>query len=311
MREPWIKWAMLEAISRASSRLLQKTIGVTSSVIGHTFFAALLVGIVQVTVGLVATLSRKKKLFDNTANVIGSISFGILAYIATVLGFVVFMLNGEVGVSTFIVGLSIIPGALIDRIFFGHSLNMRQCLGILVAILAGYTVLNAPSLHEIKVLPLWVWLSVLNMLAVAVNQGITQKIKSIDPFVKNFWGGLTAIVLGVISLLFVPLEAITKYPALPNLIGVSLLVGVMVIFIWSFNLLSYKGGAYITLKKIITNGSYLILSMFAGFLFFHESMTVLKVIGVILYILAFMMVDTVTWNRLFGPKTPSKLRASH
>jgi drug/metabolite transporter (DMT)-like permease len=179
-------------------------------------------------------------------------------------------------------------------------LNIRQYIGILVAILAGYTVINTPSLTDIKTMPLWVWLTVLNMLGVAINQGITQKIKSIDPFVKNFWGGLTAVVLGLACLFFVPLDTIIKYPALPKLVGVSILVGVIVIFLWCFNLLSYKNGAYITLKKIVTQGSYMVLAMLTGAMFFHESLTVLKMLGVVLYVIAFVMVDTITWNRLFA-----------
>jgi drug/metabolite transporter (DMT)-like permease len=113
--------------------------------------------------------------------------------------------------------------------------------------------------------------------------------------VKNFWGGLTTVILGGVGLWHFPVE---RYPL--NLTVVSLLIGMIVIFMWIFNLLAYKGGAYISLKKLVMNGSYLIMATMTGALFFGEAITIAKVVGIILFSAAFILMDKGTWEALSG-----------
>src|SRR3989344_9632810 len=56
------------------------------------------------------------------------------------------------------------------------------------------------------------------------------------------------------------------------MVGVAV-IGLIVVGMWAFNLLSYKGGAYIALKKLVMNGTYLITAMFCGALCFGEKIT--------------------------------------
>ncbi len=159
MEEKWMKWTLLESLMKTSSKLLQKVIGLVSTTIGHTFFAVMVVGIVQVMSGFAVVRFKKKELLTDWQSILGSCLFGVGAVICTVLAFCVFLLGGDIGINVFIITLSIIPGALIDRVFFNHKLNKRQWLGILIAIFAGYSILGWPSLAEALRLPLWVWLS--------------------------------------------------------------------------------------------------------------------------------------------------------
>jgi len=76
----------------------------------------------------------------------------------------------------------------------------------------------------------------------------------------------------------------------------SLLIGVIFIGSWSFNLMAYKNEAYIALKKLTMNGIYLTLTMAAGVIFFGESLSVGKILGVVLFFVAFVLVDEKTWN---------------
>lgn len=297
MKEPWMKWAVLEALMKVFATTLHKVTGIISASIGHLLFATAVAGFVQAVVGFVLARTNKKFFAADAVGIAGSLLFGFFAVVSGVLVMSAYLYGGEVGVVVFITTLSIVPGALIDRVFFGYALNTRQWLGIAIAILAGYSILGWPSLHEAFRLPLWVWLALGTMLSLAINQGITQHIKEIDPFVKNFWGGLTRFILAAVAIfIFYPPGASIQYLSMQKLIVVSAAVGIIGVGMWSFNLLSYKTGASIALKKLVMNGSYLALSLFAGMAFFGEALTVSKVLGVILFVAAFVLMDKGTWR---------------
>lgn len=307
--ERWMRWTLAEAGTKTASKILQKVIGVVSTTVAHTFFATLVVGLVQTISGLIVTRVRGTPILTDRQSIAGSCLFGFFAVISTVLSFSVFLFGGDIGVNVFIITLSIIPGALIDRFFFGKKLSWREWLGVLVAILAGYSVLGWPSLSGVLALPLWVWLSFGVMCSVAINQGITQKVKKVDPFVKNFWGGLTTLVLcmiGVVALGSAKLFTDFSRP-MQNLWLAAAIGGVIIVGMWSFNLMSYKAGASIALKKLVMNGAYLITAMFAGVLLFKESFTIGKMVGIGLFTCSFILMDKGTWefvSRLWSAKDP-------
>ncbi len=137
-------------------------------------------------------------------------------------------------------------------------------------------------------------------LTAAINQGITQKVKKVDPFVKNFWGGLTTISLCLVGLAtFDSLGLLSDFSLnMKKLWAVSLAVGIIVVGMWTFNLLSYKDGASIAIKKLVMNGSYLIMATICGILFFKEELSLGKIIGPVLYTVAFSLMDIKTWKFL-------------
>lgn len=300
MAERWMGWTLGEAGTKTVSKMLQKVIGNVSQTIGHTFFATALVGFVQVIAGYIMAKRRAKKLVPDWQGVLGSCLFGLFATLSTVLCFYVFALGGDMTINTFIITLAIVPGAIIDWLFFKHKLNFREWGGVVLAVFAGYAVLGWPSLKEILALPLWVWLSVIVMFSAAINQGITQKVKKIDPYVKNFWGGLITLLLALVGVflsrsanLFVDVSA-----GMQKFYLVSIAIGFIVVLMWNFNLRSYKGGASIAIKKLVMNGSYLISVMVLGTFVVGEKFTVGKLVGVLLYISAFVLMDKGTWAYL-------------
>jgi len=302
--EAWMKWTLLEACTKTASKVLQKVVGNVSSTVAHTFFATFVVGLVQVVSGYIACRRRKTKIMTDWQSILGACLFGCFAVISTVLGFAVFLLGGDMSINTFFITLSIVPGALIDRFCFGHKLESRAWIGVLVAILAGYAILDWPSLQEVIKMPLWVWLSIATMFSVAINQGITQKVKKIDMFVKNFWGGLTAVILGGLGVIILGQSKlfIDFSVDMRKLWIVSIAIGFIVVAMWSYNLLSYKGGASIALKKLVMNGAYLIMVMILGVPLFHEKFTWGKVTGTLLFLAAFVLMDKSTWE--FVTRTP-------
>lgn len=294
--EEWMKWTLGEAVAKTGAKLLQKSVGQLSATFGHTYAATLVIGLVQV----IYAVSRRGSILDAPKHILGSIFYGIAFSAATILTFLVFANGGDVGVNTLIVTLAIVPGALIDYLFFGISLNPRKILGILSALGAGYLVLGLPSFEEIFNLPFWVQLSFLVMLALAVMQWITRWIREIHTVTLNFWGGLSTIFISLAglfwleqaNLLFDFSSVMQKFWLL------SLGVGIFFVGAWAFNLLSYRYGAFIAFKNLVLNGSYLVMAMAFGVLFFGEPLTVFKIAGTLAYVLAFVLFDDKSWEML-------------
>lgn len=301
--EKWILWAFGESLAKTLTKTLQKIIsGGVSATLGGVFIATAIIGLTQIIFGFSLAKVTGKKIFCEHKNILGACLFGFFAFVLTVMGFAVFLLGGEVGVSTFLITLSIVPGAFIDQIFFGHKLNPRQWGGVGMAIFAGYLIMGLPSFSTILTLPLWMWISCLMALLAAVNQGISQAValKNINPFVHNFWGGATTFLLSVIGILIVGLPTLSGFPI--KSVFSSLLMGIIVIAMWSCNLISYKTGANIAIKKLVMNGAYLTMAIAVGVTAFQEPLLWVKVAGPIFYIIAFALMDEKTWQAVTGKK---------
>ncbi|MFC1678230.1 hypothetical protein ACFLZ9_00655 [Patescibacteria group bacterium] len=309
MAKPWMKWSFLEAGTRATSVMFQKCLGIVSDTFGQAMLGTFVVGFIQVLCSSIVIRIKRKKIFSSKRHILGSVWFGFNAAVCTVLPFYTFVLGADSTIRTFIVCLSIIPGALIDKYYFNNSLEKRQWLGVLVAIIAGYSILGWPSLNEFITLPLWVWLSFVMTGLVAVNQGVTQWIKDVDPMVKNFWGGSTTLIFAVIGLVILLsldlvkltdsrlIEILTNTQVTQKIILFSGLAGLIVILMWSFNVLGYRDGAKIAIKKLVVQGSYLGLVAIFGTIFFpDETWTLAKTAGIALYLFAFSLMDNDTWE---------------
>lgn len=295
MAQPWIIWTLAEAGARTVSRILQKLIGVTGLSIASCFFATAIIGLVQTTWGWLLARKLRKKLLVDKISIEGSILFGFFAVMSTVLGISSFVYGGDIGVTTFIMTLSIIPGALIDWKFFGHPLNKRQVMAIIPYLLAGYSMLGFPNLTQFLSMPFWVWLAFGNMLCVSINQGLTQAVRAIDPFVKNFWVGLTTVVFCLIALIIMNRVDLLVTSSLKLWYG-SAITGLMVVVLVSLNLMSYKAGATIALKKLIMQGSYLIMATLLGAILYDEPLGWSKLLGIVGFILAYGLMDNSVWN---------------
>src|SRR3989338_5245708 len=296
--QKWMIFTVGEALSKTVAKSLQKAAGIVSTTLAHAFFATFLVGLVQASVGFIVAKRQNRRVLYTRQNVIGACLFGLFAMAITALGFATFVYEGDIGVSVFLITLSIIPCALIDRVFFKHPLVGRQWIGMAIGLLAGYVILGSPSLREASTLPVWVWMSIAIAVMLAINQAITQKIQNIDPFVKNFWGGVVQVVLGGAGTLILGkgFTASISQDRLLTLVAVSVIVGFIVVAMWTFNLFAYRGGGTIALKKLVMNAVYLITAMFAGIVFFQESLTPGKVFGVVLYLVSFILFDPSTWK---------------
>lgn len=294
----WIKWALGEGLFRTASMILSKIIGDLSSSFAHLILSTSVIGIVQTIVAGIVIRHKKINAFPGKRLVGGSILFGVGAFVCTVLPFSAYMLGANITVYTSLTLLAIIPGALIDWVWFGEKLAVRQGVGIVLALGAGWLVLKAPSFHELADLPVWVWLALLNAIGLSLNQGITRWVKEVDVWVKNFWGGLTtALLCGVTLVIFgdATLHAISS-PDIVPVLWWSVAIAFLVIGIWSFNVIAYRDGAAIPTKNVFVNGIFLTGATFAGLIIFGEEVLLLQIIGMLMYVVAFVLTNNEVWR---------------
>lgn len=301
MAEPWMKWAVAEGTTKTASRVLQKYAGIAAKSFAGSLLTLLVIGVIQMVGGFAGANTRGKRVAVERPQALAAVMFGVIASVMTVLGVFSFTYPGaDVGITTFIVTMSIIPGALIDWIFFKHPLSARQWSGVAVFLAAGYAMLNFPELGALAALPAWVWLTCGIALLGAVNEGITQwqgrrKVNPLDSFVNNFWIGLTTVICAGAGLMFGGGWEVAKTLGRSFWIG-SAAIGCIVIGMISFKLLAYQGGGSIALKKLIMQATYLITATILGWAFYAEPLTGGKFAGMVGYVVAFALMDRGTWQ---------------
>lgn len=302
--EAWMKWTFFEAVSKTASKVLQKLIGTTSVVFSQLVFVNAVVGAVQVFCSFIALKSRRNSIFGTRSQMLGACAFGLSACIYGFLAFSVFWYDGEMTLNTFIATFAIVPGALLDRLIFrDKKIGGRKWLAFAVFGLAGYAVLGFPSFAKVAKFPLWVWLSFISMFLLAINEVISRSIKDIQPMVKNFWGGLVTLIGSLLVLVYLgKLNVLADFHSdiIKRLWIFAIIGGLIVVAMWVFKVRSYKGGATIAIKRLVMDGSYLMMVMIIDVCYFSKSMTWGKAVGVILYFPAFTLMDDGTWKYVSG-----------
>ncbi len=301
MPESWMKWAVAEGGAKSATRLINKTVGSAAGSFGGSLVVPAVVGAIEAFGGLIGAKSRGKNIVAAPRQIFMALLFGMIAAVMSFLSVFTFTYTGaDVGITTFIITMSIIPGAFIDWAFFKHPFGFRESVGIGVFLLAGYSILNFPELKTFLVLPAWILITLVIMLLAAVNESITRwqgrrKIEPLDQMVNNFWIGLAMMFsTGIALMLFRPWSAVAELP-LRFWFG-SFAVGLIVLAMHSFKLLAYKGGGSIALKKLIMQSTYLVLAVVFGWLIYAEPLTIGKFLGMIGFTAAFILMDKGTWE---------------
>jgi drug/metabolite transporter (DMT)-like permease len=307
----WVLWSIGEALTKTLTKIIQKLVGGVSFLFAHMVLAAFVISVVQTTVGYGVLRKRGVSIWCGKRLVTGALLFGVVAFFMTVLAFSVFLprYSGSVGISTFIITLAIFPSAVIDSLVFKDRFSLRTLGGFVLGIFAGYIVLGLPSLQELLELPAWVWLSCGVMILGVANELISRQIKAIHPMAKNFWGGVGTLACCLVALLFLDSFAVLL-PTTDNLrriYALSSIVGLLVLAMWSFKVMSYKTGAGIALKSLVMNGTYLSTTMIAGMLFFNEAVAATKFLGILLYVVAFLIANDATWQYVRSRGSPNKV----
>jgi len=301
----WMKWAVAEGGTKTANRLISKFLGVVTGSFFGAVLATLITAVVQTIGGFFGSLATGQSLKIPSKQLIGSVVFGINAAIMGWLTVFVFTYPGaDIGVVTFMVTASIIPGAFLDWIFFSHPLKTRQWLGVIIFLFAGWAILDFPGLAIFSNLPPWLGWAIFLPLLLAINEAITQaqgraKLRPLHPLVSNFWIGLTTILVSGIALIFL-IHSLSQFITLPLAYWIgSIAKGIIAVGMISFKLLSYKWGGSIALKKLIMHSTYLVSATLLGAMFYaDESLTFGKLVGILIFFVAFIFTDDETWKYL-------------
>lgn len=290
----WKWYAVSEGFAKTASNTVSKIIGLSGSNFGGSIFITFIIGSVQGIGGLMLAIFSKQRLFPGWKLLFGAFFFGASAFTSTVAGlYALTFPEADIGVFVFITLLGLLPGIFIDQIFFKTHHSLLQWIGVFIFLCGGYGMLNFPSLGEIIALPPWVLITLIIPVTLAINEGLTRAMSRAvisNPFVNNFWIGLTTVALSACVLLIFDMETVIKEMSV-RLYGLAALIGAIVLIMISLKLLAYKGGGTIGYKKIIMQGTHLISAVIIGLLFFGESLTVGKGIGIIAFFVSMFLME--------------------
>lgn len=302
----WEKWAVGEGLMKTASAVLQKVAGIAINVPALATAYSLIIGIAQFLSGVIGKRSDLRALMLPIDQIIWPITFGFFASIANVLGPVAFMYDADLTARTLLVLCSVIPGAFIGMAFFGEKYDGFQWLGILVFLASAWAIMDFPVWDSAGGVPVWVWITLVVTLTNAINEGVTKKAAlKLTPWVNNFWIGASTIFWSGLGLVvFSAFGGMDSANVSDVFLAVAVGTGVIVVFMTAFKLMAYKDNAWIALKKILMNGTYLIGAAILGLIFFGESVTYGKVIGVALFLLALLLSDKkargFVWGKVAG-----------
>jgi drug/metabolite transporter (DMT)-like permease len=302
VRQTWVPWAAAEGLSKTASRALQKISGLAAGSVAGTLFITIVIGFVQFLAGFVGALATGVRLAPSKVQVVGPLIFGVFATVSTIFSLWAFTdPSADVGIATFLTVTSIVPGALLDRLWFGNRFALGQIGGIALFLFAGWAMFNFPNVSILQHFPLWGLLSLGSALTNALGEALTRRVaqeESPNVFVNNGWVGLSTIVTTLVFMAFGGFGAVIAV-ASGSLLFLGVGIGVIVLAMISFKLKAYVGGeATIAFKKLVMQSVYLATAVIMGWIFFGEAMTLGKVVGIIGFCAALIFTDKNAWGSL-------------
>ena len=287
----WIIWTLMESATKAFEKYVAKgMLGVSVDSIEIIFTITLFIGAVQFTSGMVSRLWVKEKLFSGIDYIGLSMLFGAVSVTMQFTFILAYAKYGaDLAIAALISSTSIIPALLMDRLF-GDRLFTQQYFGMAIFLLAVYAMLGFPSIAELIVLPLWVFIVAINALLSVINESISRRVKKMHALTKNFWVGLSSLIISSIALTILS-KWNYYYIANLNFYFGAILLGFCSLGIVSFKLISYGGGASVMPKKLLLRGSNLIIAAMIGIIWLGEYLSFGKILGIALFFVAFPMVQ--------------------
>lgn len=295
----WRKWAVLEGFSKTASAVFQKMAGMASNSEGLAFIYTTILGVFHAVPGFCMLLRRPEReiaelLVPDLRSIMWPIAFGFCTTISNVVGPVAFMYHADLTARTLLILCSVVPASFLGMAFLGQKLDCVQWVGIVTFLAAAWAILDFPMWDGAGEVPLWVWITLLGTMSNAINELLVSKAAlRLDVWVHNFWSGVSGMVWGIVGLLVLVLIA----PRVAMDMNIDFFVaavgtGVIVCFSSYFKFLAYKNDAWIALKKIVMNGTYLISATLIGLLAYQERFTIGKGMGIALFVLALAFSDT-------------------
>ena len=311
-RMDWRGWAVAEGgIFRMLSFITLKGVGVSMKTPETGFPATVVISFVQMMLGLLWFFARAQlrthrkkprgheRLIPDRRSIAAAIGFAFFATVMTVNGVVTFSLGADLSIRTLLTACSIVPGTFLGCFLFKDPFSARQGLGIGIFLLAAWSMVDFPDIEGILALPLWVPLMLISTVASAFNEVLARKMGvKLDAPVSNFLIGGASIVFSFVGLAGWVLLAGKVTLALDGtLLWGSTAVGFITVGLIASKLLSLKGDEVaIGLKQLLMWGSLLMSVTFAGALIYGEPVTVGKIVGIVLFPIAYALTDNKAWG---------------
>lgn len=294
----WSFFASGEGFLKITHFTLFKFFGALSSFTWFLFLVTLVIGAVEALIQGARAYRSNISFVPEVRPVLGAVGFGVVAVYMTVIPLYVLSFEGaDIALFGFLTTLSILPGALFDRLF-GDRLRLKQWLGVALFVLGSYAFLGSPSLMELKELPTWMYWAFSFPIAAAINELLIRfvGVKELNPTVTTFWVGATQ--LAVCSVCLVVLFSVGLFN-LSLLGGIQLhvwalifLLALLIIASHIFKQLAYspRAGGTIVAKKVVMIGILLIGTFIVDWVFYGTVLTLGKVIGTVGFLLATYLV---------------------
>jgi hypothetical protein len=298
----WSSFAVSEGIFKTVHMWIFKIIGSTFAA-PLFFVSTFVVGVIQIVGGLLVNLRSRYEIFPKTKYIIGSLLLGVIAVYTAVVPMYIFSISGaSLALIAFIISLILIPKALFDKVLFRDPITPFQLMSVPLFLFGLYALVGFPGFDQITSLPSWAWFALTLPVAIIAEEFLTRsfKVGVISPWVKNFWIGVSTVVVSVISFIVIKpfsilLDLIKNLSGdmwfLFVLLGLSILTGVFV------KQRTYMHGGSIAAKKITMIGTYLISSLVVGVLFFTNPLTIGEIVGIFALITGYFFVEQETFNQ--------------
>lgn len=307
----WKIWAVLEGVCKAIGTLFAKLVGREMGTLEMGAVAAIMIGAIQAASGLCGVFVKSignpehiRTLVPDRRSVLLAIAFGAFAGLfGTIWSIYTFTLGADIGIRTLLIMCSIIPSAIIGRIFWKDPLGIKQIFGIAIFLVAVWVMFDFPTVDVLLHLPTWA----LATLVITFTQPIQEVLSraasvKLDPWVNNFWVGSSTIFFCTLALivLFALSENFTFEVRSQMFVFGTVVMAFIVVAAISFKLLTYKTGGLFALKNIVMQSTYLFGAIYAGVLVWDEPLTTGKIVGPFIAIIAFLLTDNKAWNLLFS-----------
>lgn len=291
-------WAFFEGLARTGSLSAVKWLGLAFTTLGEIFASTLILGFAQMIGAMVVAKAIKAPLWLGMSFLGWCVLFALSATVQTVIAFVAFGQEADLPVYIFIVvGLSMVPIALADVIFFQLRLTAPGWVGIAAATLGGYAMLGFPTLAHLMELPGWVLLALVSMLFFAANQALLKAAgrvredlpKHVKALGQSTYVGMLTMAWCALGFMIFPIEvwgALTS----AKFIGGSVLIGGFVVAILTGNSMALQLGMNMPIKNVVAIAVFLFGSAAAGVLLFKEQFDAPKLIGILCYFLAYFLI---------------------
>lgn len=290
--------AATDGLVRSFSTACQNLAGKALTSAEGSLIATATIELLRLTTGLSTLALKQTKIQTEFKNLCLMFVWALFAVVMTVLHVYSYEIGADQGIATMIVLGGIIPGALIDRYWFGDPLPTKRIAGMGVFLVAAWSALNFPGKSAVLLLPSWVYFKVIIAGLLAVNEAVRRTLMNVPPERRitteqsQFWVGAFALTLLMAAALHT--QVWTKLAAYQlNFWLGTLGMGTAVVISTALSLQVYKFPGSITTRKLVSNTTVMITSVIVGVTLFGEPFTAGKALAMVLFVAALVIYEGV------------------